>query len=328
MPRIGDSTGQRVLLVKGSAGLGNRILALLTGLLYARLSSRRVVVDWRDRTYSRDRANAFDHYFRSPSVEPAAPLPDGVSVTPPLWRGRLDLSVDELRAVHGRMRDGRFRRLSTVDLTRLDQPEETAVHNDFMSRVDRLRRHHPGVAPDGTPSRAILAMLLAEQLALDPAIDARVTRFREAHLPTAAVGVHVRHGTRAVRLDAIQARLDALLSERPELRVFLATDNRDVRDALEARYPGAITTPHWYGTPGADLHGAAGCPDRLENGVEALVDLYLLAGCSIVLGDSTSSFFRVARLLAEPRGATVVDVKAPPTLARRVRWVAGRRIGR
>ena len=35
--------GDRYVLVKGAAGLGNRVLALLTALLYARLARRAVV---------------------------------------------------------------------------------------------------------------------------------------------------------------------------------------------------------------------------------------------------------------------------------------------
>src|SRR5262249_35551159 len=38
----------KLLLVKGIAGLGNRILCALTGILYARLAGRKVCVDWRD----------------------------------------------------------------------------------------------------------------------------------------------------------------------------------------------------------------------------------------------------------------------------------------
>ena len=42
---------KRYLLVKGIAGLGNRILSVLNGILYARLSDRLLFVDWRDPDY-------------------------------------------------------------------------------------------------------------------------------------------------------------------------------------------------------------------------------------------------------------------------------------
>ena len=46
------------------------------------------------------------------------------------------------------------------------------------------------------------------------------------------------------------------------------------------------------------IHQSRACLDRLQNGVEALVDLYLLAECDYLVGDSTSAFAKVAGLLS------------------------------
>ena len=54
---------KKYLLVKGTAGLGNRLLFLLSALLYARLTERLLVVDWCDSTYSNDGSNAFPLLF-------------------------------------------------------------------------------------------------------------------------------------------------------------------------------------------------------------------------------------------------------------------------
>jgi hypothetical protein len=50
----GEPRPATFLLVKGRASLGNRILSALTGILYARLTGRRLLVDWRDEVYSDD----------------------------------------------------------------------------------------------------------------------------------------------------------------------------------------------------------------------------------------------------------------------------------
>ena len=42
----------KYLLVKGAAGLGNRVFALVTAILYAKLSDRTIAIDWRDSQYS------------------------------------------------------------------------------------------------------------------------------------------------------------------------------------------------------------------------------------------------------------------------------------
>jgi hypothetical protein len=42
----------KFLLVKGISGLGDRIKCVLTAILYARLTGRKLIVDWTDSSYS------------------------------------------------------------------------------------------------------------------------------------------------------------------------------------------------------------------------------------------------------------------------------------
>jgi hypothetical protein len=72
----------RYLLVKGAAGLGNRIFALLSAILYARLTRRQLVVDWTDGSYSSDGSNAIHHFFRSRLFSSGDRIPETESVAP------------------------------------------------------------------------------------------------------------------------------------------------------------------------------------------------------------------------------------------------------
>lgn len=65
----------RYLLVKGRAGLGNRMLCALTGILYARLAGRRLLVDWSDPIYAEGGLNVFHRYFRCPRQTPPTAFP-------------------------------------------------------------------------------------------------------------------------------------------------------------------------------------------------------------------------------------------------------------
>jgi hypothetical protein len=70
-------------------------------------------------------------------------------------------------------------------------------------------------------------------------------------------------------------------------------------------------------------HDSQECSDRLENGIEALVDVYLLASCDFLVGDGTSSFTRLAGLLCQAPEGHVVDVRPTPkrlTLLRHEIW--------
>jgi hypothetical protein len=85
------------VLVKGIAGTGNRILAFLSGLLYARLTGRRLVVDWCDGSYAPPDLNAFPLLFRSQRARPLDSLPPFPSVTPWIWQGHLRSTALEVR---------------------------------------------------------------------------------------------------------------------------------------------------------------------------------------------------------------------------------------
>ena len=71
------------------------------------------------------------------------------------------------------------------------------------------------------------------------------------------------------------------------------------------------------------MHSNLECPDRMENGIEALVDMYLLAACDYLVVDEHSSFSYVASLLTNAPDSNVFNVQRggnlPPDL-RRLIW--------
>jgi hypothetical protein len=103
--------------------------------------------------------------------------------------------------------------------------------------------------------------------------------------------------------------------------VFLATDNSDIRDLFERSYGQVLTAPHWYPEPGLSVHHSDACPDRVENARTGLVDLYLLAACDHLVGDTSSSFAQVAWLLSNRGRDSLHDVRRSASLERRLRGV-------
>ena len=301
----------KYLLIKGAAGLGNRILAAATGFLYAELADRRALVDWGDPNYSDDGTDVFHRYFDSHSVGAMDELPATASVAPRMWRGRLDRPALELRTeLSGTPAPVAFRR-TCVDLMRSDHPEDVAVMWSNRERIEMLRPlfrgEHAHLAR--LPTHAILRRTIETYMRPREEISDRVERFRRERLPGRVVGVHARYSDRRTRLDLIRHRLERLLAREEDLQVFLATDNVEVRDEFERSY-GAVSAPHWYPAPGAASHQGRDRPDPTEAGAEALVDLQLLAGCDHLIGDRESSFSRVAMLLSDAPRSHISDVQA------------------
>jgi hypothetical protein len=296
---------KRWLLVKGAAGLGNRMLAVLTAMLYADITGRRLVVDWSDDAYSDDGTNAFPVYFDCPWVSGIDALPAGGSVEPPLWKNRLDLSVGELRAEVG-LPKREFNRRSRIDVRRRNYRQKTAVFWSPKDRVQQLRVNLPAGLAD-VSTEDLLGSVLRDRMLLQPAIRDRVERFRSEYLPSPTLGVHVRYSDKQGDVDALLQELGQARQADPNLGAFLATDNVEVRARFEREHPDIVTAPHWYPKPGERAHGNPNAPSRLEQGVEALVDMYLLAGCDRLAIDSSSSFARVAALLRTTTATTFND---------------------
>ena len=318
-------SSDKLLLVKGMGGMGNRMLAATGALVYAKLTGRHLVFDWSDATYSSDGADVFHRFFRSPSCDPAVRIPQTDDVVPRRWRGRLQESVDRVtRRVPGsRYQDDDLERQSLIDLSRVDYPETVVVFWAYTARLHELRPHLDGRLPELAVLSAtdIMRKMLREELILRPEIRDRVREFQTTRFRRPTVGVHVRYTDYRVSVHAVLTKVGEIRRREPSLQIFLATDNSEVLRAVQRVYPDLVTTPHRYGTPGVPLHLDPQCPDRTAGGIEALVDLYLLSACDYLVGDTSSTFVRVAALLSTLPTSAVFDVMKRPKRSKRRRRV-------
>ena len=320
---------EKFLLVKGITGLGDRILCALGGILYAQLSERTLVVDWSDSLYSSGGDNVFHRFFKSQSCLPTDEIPTTDSVYPAIWRDRLHEPAQRIADKYGYNPDDILRELS-IDLSRLDYQEDLLVLVQFDARVDRLRTqlrtqfHGPLEELAQMPDQAILAKLLREDMVLQPEIRERVNEFKGNSFAARTVGVHVRYSDYRVRVLAIIKQLNALLERERDLQIFLATDNIEIKKMFESNYPRVITTPHWYADPGWPIHYNRASPDRTELAIEALIDLYLLAECSHLIVDESSSFSELASLLSSAPADNKIDVATRGKGNRRIRHAVTR----
>ena len=133
-------------MLKGKAGLGNRLLSLLGAILYADITRRTLYVDWRV-PQGREGAgeNLFPMLFSQPGVpENTNDLWTSDSVVPQFWRGRLDETVDRLMLpYHTEEREWETDKglvaMCTIDPRRVDYPENVAVRWSWSRSASRGR---------------------------------------------------------------------------------------------------------------------------------------------------------------------------------------------
>jgi len=309
---ISRMDGKKFLLVKGRAGLGNRMLSALTGIAYARLTDRGILVDWSDPTYSVDGSNVFHHFFQCSSCSPTDAIPATDSVFPSIWRGHLRESCIAMQRRYGHHTSPEsWQELSSIDLAKLDYQEDVVVMWTSTEKVGLFRNHLTARFKEfeGATEQAILTTLLREHLILQPEILERVAHFKGSYFGKATVGVHVRYSDHRAHLRAILRKLNTLLKHEPNVQIFLSTDNIRIKELFEESYPNVITAPHWYPPPGHSLTRYWTRPNRAEQGIEALVDLYLLAECDYLIIDTSSSFSLVASLLTKAPRSHIFNVR-------------------
>lgn len=293
------------ILVKGSSGLGNRILALSTALWYSRISGRKLIIDWCDGTYSEDKINAFFAYFDCPSALNIDSLPDTQSIYPQVWQNRLEQSFGGLREKLA-LNDTAM----SVDLSRLDYSEEVIVFCAYTHKTAAIRNIFRGdyAYLAKLPTQTIISSILQEELSLKDEIKQRVAEFKTKYWTESTLGVHIRYTDLKIDL----AKVYRLVEKFSNHQIFLATDSQQIREDFQRRFPKVVTTNKWFPTSGIRLHqNWTECPNRLENGQEALIDLYLLAECDRLVFSSLSSFGLVASLLSKQPKTRLFDIEKP-----------------
>lgn len=318
----------KFLLVKGRAGLGNRILCLLSAILYACLTGRKLIVDWSDDAYSNDGSNIFGRLFECPLCSQVGDIPTTDSIRPRIWRGHLHESALNMLKLYpeAASRYPETWRAFSVDLSRLDYSEDVLVMWSYVEQVYIMRRHFKGSFKElnKLSTKTILRKLLHEYLKPHSSIQERVNQFKLRRFNQKTVGLHVRYMDKKARISAILSRLEALIRRESELQIFLATDNIEVEKTFLNRYQNVISTEKWYPSSGRSMHRNPESPDRLMHGIEAMVDLYLLASCDYLILDESSSFSYVASLITSAPNSNIFNVQLghmiPPELRHQI-WL-------
>ncbi len=329
-----DMSRDKFLIIKGIAGMGNRLLALLDGILYSQITGRKLVIDWRDRTYSSNNQNRFPKFFTAPKTIDVAQISNSnselglnhkLSVYPPLWRNNLEKSVG--RIVNEHEPDNSFimtprknyRLLSDyykIDLKRIDYSEEILVRWSFFGEVNKLRRHFQGefISLKSLSDEAIYSKLIKENLLLNEDIQNQINDFRTKKFTDKTIGVHVRYTDRKLSYHKYFYYINKILKINPNSVIFLATDNRLVEQHFQEIYKNKIVSTSKF-LPAQNpedkklkgLHHHSSCPDKYKVGVEALVDIYLLASCDYLICNRSSTFAVVARLISNIPEANFID---------------------
>lgn len=302
----------KYLVVKAKGGMGNRMLCAVTGIIYGRLTGRAVVIDWRDGAYSNDGSNTFSRFFSCASIYPESVLPRDGTILPKVWKGKLHKSMSQMLHEFDPDKHSsiKIHRKYSIDVRRLDYDEDIIAFWYYTGRMKAMKKHlrnrlngYAGLVTNG-----IIRKVLTEQMVLQQDIRQRIDEFKAKYWPEKVIGVHIRHTDRKINLAKYERYLRRFLKRCPDAHIFLATDNQQVCRDYQKRFKNVFSTPKWFPKGMASMHQNINCPDKVANGIEALVDMYLLAKCDYLIYSGHSTFSFISRILSNAQPKNVVDI--------------------
>lgn len=297
--------------------MGNRIFAACTALLYGEIADRKVVIDWRDGSYTEDGENAFPLFFDCPSATPIDQLPKTDSVFPEIWADNLDVTLGKLQQA---LKLDVYSDMS-FNPSRIDYPEDIIVFASYTHKIHVLRPLFKGKYAHykNMETPEILRLILDSKLVLSNEIKARLSELKEKNFSEKMIGVHVRYTDIKIPLEKLIDAVKKIQSRQQKATIFLATDSQEVIRTFEAEFASLVIAPKWFPPEGQRMHqNWDACPDRVQNGIEALTDLFLLSECQHLVFSSKSSFGYVASLLSKASPRNIYDVEINRSLMPRI----------
>lgn len=294
--------------------MGNRIFALCTAILYSRMSDRTLIIDWRDGSYGDVGVNTFNQFFEFAEEASLESLRSSASIYPEVWRENMDTSWGELRRNLG-AKDS----VLSIDVSRLDYEQEVIVFGSYTHEINRMRPLFQGQFEylANLSISEILQSILRSELKLNSRISETVQRFKSTEFSPKTLGVHVRNTDMKLPVDKLIERTKKRVRKTGTDCIFLATDDQEIIQLFEHTFKRVVTVPKWFPPAGERLHqNWQHCPDRIQNGIEALTDLYLLAECSGLIFSSQSSFGYLASLLSQADRHNLQDINQPDFLTK------------
>lgn len=295
---------KRYLLVKasGGGGLGDCIKSVLVAAKYAALSNRILVVDWAGGLYSAEGENPFYEFFAIRGLPAQKAIPLSEDVFPPRWRGRLKKSLHAAYTEDGWVSWDRARTIEqySADLSNINYPQEVLVVWDF----DQLGKL------GGPVDIASYRLLRERYLTLSTVMSRWIAQERQK-LGDLDLGIHIRASEEfylnkgKTSLQSYITKITALRKQHQSINsLYLATDNIDVLQRVNGKFPTAKYIDKWLGGAGDSLHLNAANPSPKESLKSAILDILILSKCEHILITPGSSFSEMAQIFASAKQLT------------------------
>ncbi|HLG19342.1 MAG TPA: hypothetical protein VI895_05940 [Bdellovibrionota bacterium] len=327
---------ERYFVLKGCAGLGDRLITLAWAIGYCLRNGRTLIVDWSDGLFGPRGRNVFFEFFQITGVKTADSWRNiselaQKSVYPALWKNHPEAAAYDLyqepvaypKWKRRLVRCLTFGRWSVNGVWPVKPEHRLEIAKgrgpSFLAEISTgatlpLAGGYPARMVEDVVFGADFVPTLYEEILrtnvhFTQAVEKKVTQAAtELHIGKDTFGVHVRHTDRspAAGVDQLIGRLKRDPFNRAK-QMFLATDNAGVLQQFRREFPEVLA---FYPKHLPEINGVMGLhhwassqnqPEYLKRVLEeSLIDLYVLTQCGHLLYQGQSNFSRLARVWASP----------------------------
>ena len=285
---------KKYLVVKGHCGLGNRLHCLVGAIVYSKLTGRELIVDWSDGMYGKEGENSFEQLIKCEYAKTdLGEIIDSKSVYPSIWSGKLDKTINQIGS-HPDWIKQNIVGLPSCSLKDGGYSSDVIVFCSFRHDLHHipkelfLNSEFAGMEED-----EMIRYVFENYINIAPLVKEKTKEFQSKYLDKPAIGIHVRYSDLPVGRSnkKYHQALGTLLKKYPDLRIFIATDSRNVLHEFKTMYPNVHSLNKWYpDKAGKPIHYSCDTNDCLQMGVDAMADMFLLGTCDYLIYCKYSSF--------------------------------------
>ena len=320
----------KYLVLKGCAGLGNRLMAICNAIKYCRKGNRKLLIDWSDGVFSKKGVNIFHKYFEVrnfpvlDSLESIEKKLEYLSCYPSVFKknifsGGYDnfvhacnpfflkipkrlLVSERFKMLRGFWMDKSRYNENIIDskwkfLKEIFRPESMPLGCDLNAE----RGEDVVFYFDFTPND--LKNIFLENIFLKKDIETKINSFSQQHkLQTNTIGIHIRSTDKRPRksLDELFKKISKFKLSSPQF--FLATDNKQIAATIKRTLSPVIEYPKLMPDLKTEgMHQWAKYNDQLHLGdrilEESIMDMWLLSKCEYLLYQGNSTFSILSRFM-------------------------------
>lgn len=328
-----DIGGKKKIVIKGYAGLGNRLRTIAAGIEYAQKTNRDIIIDWSDGMFAQEGVNAFDRYFliKNCDIKENILLDNETSYYPKSFSTNMKGEIGKFYT-RKEIKNFIFRKIVNLILIILykfsafefienriyyicmkykyfelkkEYVEKLGYEDKFVfgGQLKKGMNEEVVLFVDNVP--AYKTKNLLENISLQPDVETDLNTFVEKYnLKTNSIGIHIRATDKHYigNIKRLIISLRRFMKKKSINKIFLSTDNKKIEEVFIKEFGSQIIAwPKFIPEQGKQgIHNWAKnnndeyLKERMTR--EAILDMFTLAQTEYLLYQFGSTFSEISKV--------------------------------